>query len=79
MKRNIGFMGLIMGSLSLALEIYAFKFLQALEMANGKWYTNAWMYATEPQCAIALLVTVVVILVSLWGILATDKKNSNKK
>ncbi len=64
MKRWIGGMGMLFGILTMALEIYGLKVLQALERTSGTWRINAWGYATEAPCAVALTVTVLVIVVS---------------
>ena len=67
MKKTVGGVGTVVGLLVLALEIYGLKVLQALEMAHGQWRTNVWSYALEAPCAVALVLTVVVIVVSaVW-------------
>ena len=64
MKRFIGAIGIILGGLFLSLEIYMLKVIQSLEMIHGEWRTNAWGYAGESPCTIALILTVAVIIFS---------------
>ncbi|BAL00710.1 hypothetical protein OBV_35110 [Oscillibacter valericigenes Sjm18-20] len=49
----------------MSLEIYMFKVIQSLEKIHGEWLTNAWDYAGESPCTIALILTVSVIIFSL--------------
>ncbi|MCI8342289.1 MAG: hypothetical protein HFE62_03645 [Firmicutes bacterium] len=74
MKRFAGLMGIIFGILFLSIEIYSLKILQTLEKIHGKWWNNVWGYASEPPCAVALILTVGVIFFSLY-IFLTGKDN----
>lgn len=65
MKKFTGAIGMILGGLFLSLEIYMLKVIQSLEMIHGSWRTNAWSYACESPCTIALILTVSVIIFSL--------------
>ena len=64
MKRLIGSLGVLFGTLVLSLQLYGLKWIQSLEKMHGEWWYDVWMYATEPPCAIALLLTVAVLIVS---------------
>ena len=66
MKRSIGAFGIICGMLFLSIEIYGFKVLQALEKIHGQWWTDAWGYAFEPPCAVALVLTIGVTVFSFY-------------
>ncbi len=66
MKRVAGFIGIILGILFLSIEIYSLRVLQALEKVHGEWRTNAWSYASEAPCAVALILTIGVIFFSLY-------------
>lgn len=72
MKKVVGALGIIFGILFLSIEIYGFRVLQALEKLDGNWMTSAWSYAYEPPCAAALVLTVGVILFSLYLFLAKN-------
>ena len=73
MKKIIVAIGMILGVLFLSLEIYCLKFIQSLEMVHGEWRTNAWDYAKESPCAIALVLTIVVIFFSMITFFRTNK------
>lgn len=66
MRKNCGIFGIIIGLLFLSAELYSFKIIQSLEMAHGQWRTNAWEYIQEPQCLVAVIITVVVIIYSCY-------------
>lgn len=73
MKKSTGAIGIILGGLSLSLEIYMLKVIQSLEMIHGEWCTSAWDYAGEPPCTIALILTASIIIFSL--VIFYTKKN----
>ena len=70
MKKSTGAVGIIFGLLFLSLEIYGLRVLQALDKVHGSWGVNVWGYACEPPCALALILTAISILFSLYIFLA---------
>ncbi len=66
MKKFVGAIGIICGILFLSIEIYSLRVLQALERISGSWRINVWMYACEPPCTVALILTVGVVLFSIY-------------
>lgn len=66
MKKFAGLIGFILGVLFLCLEIYSLRVLQALEKIHGEWWNDAWSYASEPPCAVALIFTIGVTCFSLY-------------
>ena len=66
MKKHLGIGGLILGLLFLSSELYCLKVIQALEMLRGTWRLNAWEYMQEPQCLIAILITIGIIIYSCY-------------
>lgn len=74
MRKMVGAMGIILGTLVLSLEIYGLRLIQSIEMAHGEWWDSAWSYAGEAPCTIALVLTAIVIIVSLTIFLSERKK-----
>ena len=72
MKKFFGTIGIICGTLFLSIEIYSFRILQALEKISGSWRNNAWSYACEPPCAVALILTVGVVMFSIHLFIEKD-------
>ena len=66
MKKHWGIGGIILGLLFLSAELYCLKVIQSLEMLHGTWLLNAWEYMKEPQCLIAILITIGVIIYSCY-------------
>lgn len=66
MKKYLGIAGIILGLLFLSTEVYCLKVIQSLEMLHGTWLLNAWEYIQEPQCLIAILITIGVIIYSCY-------------
>ena len=64
MKKHWGIGGIILGLLFLSAELYCLKVIQSLEKLHGTWLLNAWEYMKEPQCLIAILITIGVIIYS---------------
>ena len=64
-KKATALLGVILGGLTLSLELFLLKVLQSLEKLHGSWWTNAMNYAAEVPCALGFLVTAAVILFSL--------------
>lgn len=61
-----GSIGTILSLLVLSLELYSLRLLQALEQATGRWYSDPWKYACEGPCAFALIITIAVLIYSLY-------------
>ena len=66
MKKHWGIGGIILGLLFLSAELYCLKVIQSLEKLHGTWLLNAWEYMKEPQCLIAILITISVIIYSCY-------------
>lgn len=66
MKKHWGIGGIILGLLFLSGELYCLKVIQSLEKLHGTWLLNAWEYMKEPQCLIAILITIGVIIYSCY-------------
>ena len=73
MKRYVGLIGIILSGLVLSLEIYMLQMIQTLEKIYGRWKNNALWYAGEPSCAIALIITIVILILSIY-IFASSKR-----
>lgn len=65
-KKVVGLLGIIFGGLFLSLELYMLKLVQFIDIPKGSWFENAWEYAKEPPCNIALIITVAVIAFSFY-------------
>ena len=66
MKKHWGIGGIILSLLFLSAELYCLKVIQSLEILHGTWRLNAWDYMQEPQCLIAILITIGVIIYSCY-------------
>ena len=66
MKKHWGIGGIILGLLFLSAELYCLKVIRSLEKLHGTWLLNAWEYMKEPQCLIAILITISVIIYSCY-------------
>lgn len=75
-NKVVALMGIIFGGLFLSLEVYLLKLVQIIDKSTGSWFENAWEYANEPTCKIALLITVAVIIFSFYLFFAS--KDSEK-
>ncbi|MEG2213962.1 MAG: hypothetical protein RRY35_08710, partial [Clostridiales bacterium] len=74
MKKTIGTIGIIAGFLILSLEIFGLQLLQYMEKAGHTYYTNVWRYAGEPPCVIALILTIGVIVFSIFTFFGAESK-----
>lgn len=71
MRKYIGMISVVLGSLVLSMEIYGLKFIQGFEMTTGSWLHNAFRYITDPVVSISIAIVIIVIL---YGISLIFKK-----
>lgn len=64
MKKSVGLLGMILGGLCLALEVYMLGLVQGLDKASGSWHTDPWLYAWESPYLVAFILTAGIIVFS---------------
>lgn len=72
-KSFVGSLAIILGSLVLSMELYGLKIIQGLEKQRGSWRTDAIDYASETPIAIAICLTIAVIIYGFVLVVGTDK------
>ena len=75
-NKDMALMGIIFGCLFLSFEIYFLTVIKFIDKSSGSWHVSAWANVNEPPCEIALIITVAVILFSLY--LFLTRKDSEK-
>ena len=71
-RKVVGLLGIIFGGLTLSLELFLLRVIQGLERTAGSWFQDVWVYAKQPPCIWALLLTAGILIFSL--ILIFDTK-----
>lgn len=76
-KAEIGIIAVIFGGLILSLEFYCLKIIQLMEMKSGlPWRNLSIDYIKEKTIAIAMLITLVIILYGVYLIINSKKSST---
>lgn len=67
MRKNIGWIAIILGGLTLSIELFFLKFMHIMESWAGlSWRRlSAAAYISEPVVSLSLLITVFIIVVGI--------------
>ena len=76
-RLSLGRLAIILGCLVLSMELFGLKIIQGLDMAKGSWHTNPFSYAEEVPVALALWITVAIIVYGSWIVFVELKKQKN--
>jgi len=76
-RLSLGGLSIILGCLILSMELFGLKIIQGFDMVKGSWHTNPFSYAEEVPVALALWITVAVIIYGSWTVFIELKKQKN--
>lgn len=76
-RLSLGSLAIILGCLVLSMELFGLKIIQGLDKVKGSWHTDPFSYAEEVPVALALWITVAIIINGCWMVLAELKKQKN--